>query len=133
MLTVAPLAVGGIDCSYEDNYYWVMEGKTAYDLATSIILGSWVEQTARLMTSGYRYVFLVVEGDLSSAKLPHGTMLGACINAELRSGSHLVRSVCIEETTTVIQQLVGELAGGLPSVPSGLLPKAKRQRREYAV
>ena len=64
--TIASLAVGDIVCSYEDNTEWVMERKTAEDLAHSIIDGRWADQNARLMTSGYRYVFFVVEGDLSS-------------------------------------------------------------------
>ena len=50
--TVASLAVGDIICSYEENTVWVMERKTADDLAGSIIDGRWVDQTARLMTSG---------------------------------------------------------------------------------
>ena len=60
--TVASLAVGDIICSYEDNPSWVMERKSADDLARAIIDGRWVDQTARLMTSGYRYVFFVAEG-----------------------------------------------------------------------
>ena len=104
-----------------------MERNTADDLATSIIDGRWVDQTARLMHSGYKYVFFVVEGDLSSTNLPHETLLGACLNAELRPGSHLIRSACIEETALVIKQLGGKLAGGPPGVPSGLQPKSKRE------
>ena len=126
--TVASLAVGDIICSYEENTVWVMERKTADDLAGSIIDGRWVDQTARLMTSGYRYVFFVVEGDLSSTSLPHQTLLGACLNAELRPGSHLIRTACIEETALVIKQLGEKLAGGLPGIPSGLQPKSKRER-----
>ena len=131
--TVASLPVGDIICSYEDNTEWVMERKTADDLAASIIDGRWVDQTARLMTSGYRYVFFVVEGDLSSTNLPHETLLGACLNAELRPGSHLIRSACIEETAMVIKQLADKLASGPPGIPSGLQPKSKRQRDEETV
>ena len=76
--TTACLAVGDIICGHEDNTEWVMERKTADDLATSIIDGRWVDQTARLMHPGYKYVFFVVEGDLSSMNLPHETLLGAC-------------------------------------------------------
>ena len=110
-----------------------MERKKADDLTASIIDGRWVDQTARLMTSGYRYVFFVVEGDLSSTNLPHEALLGACLNAELRPGSHLIRSACIEETALVIKQLGGKLAGGPPGVPSGLQPKSKRERNEETV
>ena len=52
--TVASLAIGDIICSYEDNSELVMETKTTDDLATSIIDGRWVDQTARLMQSGYK-------------------------------------------------------------------------------
>ena len=131
--TVASLAVGDINCSYEDNIGWVMERKTADDLATSIIDGRWVDQTARLMHSGYKYVFFVVEGDLSSTSLPHQTLLGACLNAELRPGSHLIRTAFIEETVLVIKHLANKLAGGPPGIPSGLQPKSKRQRDEETV
>ena len=110
-----------------------MERKPADDLPGSIIDGRWVDQTARLMTSGYRYVFFVVEGDLSSTNLPHETLLGACLNAELRPGSHLIRSACIEETVLVIKQLADKLAGGPPGIPSGLQPKSKRERNEETV
>ena len=132
-LTVASLAVGDIISSYEDNADWVMERKTADDLVTSIIDGRWVDQTARLMHSGYKYDFFVVEGDLSSTNLPHETLLGACLNAELRPASHLIRTACIEETALVIKQLGEKLAGGPPGIPSGLQPKSKRDRSEETV
>ena len=131
--TIASLAVGDIVCSYEDNTEWVMERKTAEDLAHSIIDGRWADQNARLMTSGYRYVFFVVEGDLSSTPLPHETLLAACLNAELRIDSHLIRTACIEETAMVIKQLGEKLANGPPGIPSGLQPKSKRQRDEETV
>ena len=123
--TIASLAVGDIVCSYEDDTEWVMERKTAEDLAASIIDGRWVDQTARLMSSGYRYVFFLIEGDLSSTNLPHETLLAACLNAELRPGSHLIRTACIEETAMVIKQLADKLAHGPPGMPSGLQPKSK--------
>ena len=131
--TVASLVVGDILCTYEDSTEWVMERKTADDLAGSIIDGRWVDQSARMMTSGYKYVFFIVEGDLSSTNLPHETLIGACINAELRPGSNLFRSACIEETVMVIKQLVDKIAGGLPGVPSGIQPKSKRARDENTV
>ena len=86
-----------------------------------------------MVTSGDRYVFSVVEGDLSSTSLPHETLLGACLNAELRPGSHLIRTACIEETALVTKQLADKLACGPPGVPSGLQPKSKRERNEETV
>ena len=130
---VASLAVGDIICTYPGNSAWVAERKTADDLARSIIDGRWCDQIARLMRSGYNNVFLIVEGDLSCTSLPHETLLGACINAELRLGSHLIRTACTEESALVIQQLVKKLVGGAPCVPSGIQPKSKRLRDSETV
>ncbi len=130
--TVLSLPVGDITCSYEDNSAWVLERKSANDLAGSIIDGRLADQTARLMCSGYSHVFLIVEGDLSSTKLPHETLLGACINAELRPGSHLIRTACIEESALAIQQLVKKCANP-PGIPSGIKPKSKRVRDSETV
>ena len=131
--TVASLAVGDVVCAYGDGITsWVAERKSANDLARSIIDGRLVDQTARLLRSGYSYVFLLVEGDLSSTNLPHETLLGACVNAELRAGSHLIRSACAEETALVIQQLVRKCAAP-PGIPSGIQPKSKRVRDSKTV
>ena len=63
---VKSLTIGDVTCSYEDGSAWVAERKTADDLARSIVDGRLVDQTARLLRSGYSYVFLLVEGDLAS-------------------------------------------------------------------
>ena len=81
---VKQLPVGDIICEYPQGTGWVAERKTANDLAKSIIDGRWADQTERLLHSGYSYVFLLVEGDLSQTNLPHETLIGACVNAELR-------------------------------------------------
>ena len=129
---VLSLPVGDITCRYEDKSAWVLERKSATDLAGSIIDGRLADQTSRLMCSGYSYVFLIVEGDLSPTNLPHETLLGACVNAELRAGSHLIRSSCAEETALVIQQLVRKCAAP-PGIPSGIQPKSKRVRDSKTV
>ena len=71
--------------------------------------------------------------DDGTRELPHATLLGACLNADLRPGSHLIRSACIEETAMVIKQLGEKLAGGLPGIPSGIQPKSKRVRDSETV
>ena len=76
---------------------------------------------------------LVLEGDLSSASLPLKALRCACLNAESRPGSHLIRSDCIEETVLVIKHLANKLAGGPPGIPSSIQPKSKRQRDKYTV
>ena len=130
--TIASLPVGDITCSYDNGSAWVLERKSANDLAASIIDGRWTDQTSRMMTSGYSRVFYLVEGDLSSTNLPHETLLGACINAELRPGSHLIRTACVEETAIAIRLLIDKCARP-PGVPSGIQPKSKRVRDSETV
>ena len=126
---VEALVVGDAVCTYEDRAAWVMERKTAVDLAKSIVDGRWGEQNARLLGSHYGCVFLLIEGDLSTTSLPHENLLGACINAELRSGSHVIRTACVEETAMVIKQLVRKCATTCHSgTPSGIKPTSKRER-----
>jgi ERCC4-type nuclease len=129
---VKSLTIGDVTCSYEDGSAWVAERKTADDIAKSIIDGRWAEQTSRLMSSGYSYVFFIVEGDLAASTLPHTTLLGACVNAELRAGSHFFRTACVEETALVIQQLVNKCTTP-PGIPSGIQPKSKRVRDSETV
>ena len=54
---VASLPVGDVVCSHGDNPVWVMERKTADDLAKSLTDGRWVDQTARLLNAGYPFVY----------------------------------------------------------------------------
>ena len=109
------------------------ERKTSNDLAKSIIDGRWAEQNSRLISSGYSHVFFVIEGDLSSTNLPHETLLGACIKAELRDSSHLIRTACTEETAMVVMQLVRKCIGERGGVPSGIKPTSKRVRDSETV
>ena len=85
-----------------------------------------------MKTPGHSQAFYLVEGDLSSTTLPHETLLGACINAELRPGSHLIRTACVEETAIVIRLLINKCARP-PGVPSGIQPKSKRVRDSETV
>ena len=79
------------------------------------------------LRADFSNAFWIVEGDLSSTSLPHETLLAACVNAELRSGSHVVRTACVEETAMVIQ-LLRKSAANSPGIPSGIQPKSKRKR-----
>ena len=131
--TVLSLPVGDLTCSYENGSVWVMERKTAEDLASSIIDGRWAEQSSRLLSSSYCHVFFLIEGDLSSSHLAHETLLGACINAELRECVHVFRTACVEETAMVVIQLVKKCDGRARGVPSGIKPKSKRLRDSETV
>ena len=95
--------------------------------------GRWANHTERLLRSGYNFVLLIVEGDLSSTDVPHETLIGACINAEFRHGSHLLRTACVEESVLVIKQLVNKCSDGLPGIPSGIRPTSKRARDSETV
>ena len=50
---VTSLPVGDVVCSQGDNPVWVIERKTAGDLAKSLTDGRWADQTARLLNAGY--------------------------------------------------------------------------------
>ena len=77
--------------------------------------------------------FFLIEGDLSSSHLAHETLLGACINAELRECVHVFRTACVEETAMVVIQLVKKCTNGPGSIPSGIQPKSKRVRDSETV
>ena len=93
----------------------------------------WAEQTSRLLRGGFCDVFFIIEGDLSCTNLAHEALLGACINAELREDSHLIRTACVEETALVMKHLVQKCADGRPRIPSGIQPKSKRERDSETV
>ncbi len=78
---VASLQVADVVGTHGGNPVWVMERKTADDLAKSLTDGRWADQTARLLNAGDPFVYFVIEGDLSSTTLPHANLLGAYVNA----------------------------------------------------
>ena len=128
---VTTLPVGDVLCAYEDGRSsWIAERKTARDLAASIRDGRWQDQLARLHAANYAAIFFFVEGDLRGQALPHKSLLGACLNAQLRRTSHLVRTVNVEETAVVVRLLAQK--GGSPcGLPPSLGPPragSKRQR-----
>ena len=129
---VRNLAVGDLVCDYGGGNRWIAERKTASDLAQSIVSGRWRDQLHRLRETGCRIIFLV-EGDLRSTTFNYDSLLGAAINAELRKGSCLIRTVDLHETAAVVRHLVekGEYEPGMP--PSALTPPSvssasKRER-----
>ena len=120
---VAALPVGDVVCHYSDGGAWVLERKTSTDLSRSIAGGHWGDQLQRLHATGLQ-IFVVVEGDLRDQTLPYASLLGACINAELRHGCSLFRSCDVQETASVIQQLAAKCDRAPPGLPSGLRPPA---------
>jgi len=120
--TVTALPVGDVVCRYDDGSGWIAERKTSLDLArsvnrlnlsmrsgvvyrvslsgcsvcTEVIDGRWSEQLHRLHAAGFP-IFVIIEGDLSDTSLGYNALLSACLNVELRKGSHLIRSCNVED------------------------------------
>jgi ERCC4-type nuclease len=110
-----------------------MERKRADDFAASIVDGRWREQTSRLFSTGYR-VFFVIEGDLRWLDGMYEPMIGAIVNASLRS-SCCFRSMDVAETACLVLHLEKKLQKCPPPVVSvtGLRPpQSKRQRASEA-
>ena len=126
---VRNLAVGDLHCDYGCGNQWIAERKTASDLAHSIISGRWRDQLHRLRETCCRIIF-IVEGDLRKTTLNYDSLLGAVINAELRKGSCVIRTVDLHETAAVVRHLVakGEYEPGMP--PAALTSPSVVSKRE---
>jgi len=57
-------------------------------------------------------------------------MLSACLNAELRNHSHVIRCMDVQETAAVVGQLIRKNGGSPPGVPSGLAPAKPLTKRK---
>ena len=88
----------------------------------------WFEQTARLHPAGYLRISFLIEGDLRGTALPYDSLLGACVNAELRRNSHVIRTMDLAETAAVVRHLV-QKGQSSPEIPSGLQPPAAQSKR----
>jgi ERCC4-type nuclease len=77
-------------------------------------------------------VFVLIEGDLRAPAFPYESLLAACINAEIRRNSHVIRSIDADETAMVVRHLCKKAGNPAPGVPSGIappaIPKSKRSR-----
>ena len=93
--TLKDLPVGDVVCEYEDpaKGTWVAERKRSTDLASSLASGRWTDQTSRLHQAGFSRVFILIEGDLRAPAFPYQSLLAACINAELRKNSYVIRTI----------------------------------------
>ena len=128
------LPVGDVVCRYQDatKGSWIAERKRNVDLASSLASGRWKDQTARLHQAGFARVFFLIEGDLRTPAFPYQPLLAACINAELRNNSFVIRTIDADESAMVIKQLCKKAGDAPPGVPSGLtapsIPRSKRAR-----
>lgn len=130
---VQSLPAGDVLCTYDGRgCAWIMERKRADDFAASIKDGRWREQTSRLFATGHR-VFFVIEGDLRWLEGMYEPMLGAMVNASLRS-SCCFRTMDVEETACLVLHLLKKMqTHPAPAVAVGLQPpKSKRQRSSEA-
>ena len=126
--TVKTLPVGDVVCHDGEGIAWIAERKRADDLAKSIKTGRWRDQLDRLHATGSR-IFFVIEGDLRSTSINHESLLGACVNAELRKSSHVIRTLDLQETAAVVRHLV-EKGGSCPGLPSSLTPPVSKRKRD---
>ena len=126
---VRNLSVGDLVCDYGAGNKWIAERKTAADLAASLMSGRWRDQVTRLREVGCR-VILIVEGDLRATSLNYDSLMGACINAEMRKESCVIRSMDLHETAAVVRHLVakGESEPGMPSCTLTIPGVSKRER-----
>ena len=74
-------------------------------------------------------MIFIVEGDLRSTSLNYDSLLGACINAELRKDSLVIRSMDIHETVAIIRHLVAK-GGNEPGMPPAALTPPVLNKRE---
>ena len=125
---VASLPAGDVLCTYHGGgCSWIMERKRADDFSASIQDGRWREQTSRLFSTGH-WVFFVVEGDLRGLDNMYGLMVGAMVNASLRS-SCCFRTQDMAETAIFVVHLVKKCETYPSPAAAGLRPpQSKRQR-----
>ena len=127
---VKPLPAGDIICDYGGRSQWIAERKRADDLAKSIVSGRWLEQKGRLRETGQN-IFFIIEGDLRSTSLKHDSMLGACINAELHKEFHVIRTIDLAETASVVRHLFAK-GGSVPGTSPGTItsPAVSKRARD---
>ena len=125
---VETLDVGDIVCKYAEHHMWIAERKRVDDLGKSITSGRWQDQLNRLYATGC-CIFFLIEGDIRSTSVNYESLLGACINAELRQKSHVIRTLTIDETACAVKHLIKK-GRHTPGIPIAVLtaPVSKRKR-----
>ena len=124
---IQTLPLGDVICKYDDGSAWILERKSASDLAQSIKSGRWGDQSRRLSEAGCK-IFFVVEGDLKAdLGIPYNALIACLLNAELRSNTHVIRTMDVMETACYIKHLSQKCEGRLPTgVKTTLTGKRKR-------
>ena len=120
------LPLGDVMCKYDDESVWILERKSVADLAHSIKTGRWGEQSKRLSEAGCK-IFFLIEGDLrGDLGIPYNALISSLLNAELRSNTHVLRTMDVVESARFIKHLSQKCDGGLPTGVPTLLTKRKR-------
>jgi len=123
---IKSLDLGDVLCIYDDDKTWICERKTSQDLANSIKIGRWAEQSKRLEISSCK-IFFIIEGDLRVTNMPYNALISAILNAELRKNTHVIRTMDVNETACVIRHLCQTCDGILPTGVQTIITK-KRKR-----
>jgi ERCC4-type nuclease len=129
---IEALAVGDIQCEYASGQRgWVVERKSAHDLAASLCDNRYREQRSRLLECNLRPIY-IIEGDLRHTLLYHNIM-PAIVNLQLR-GVDVFRTFDIEETFCLLVLLVEKLESppprGITAVETGIKPPRSKRERE---
>jgi ERCC4-type nuclease len=131
---IEALAVGDIRCDYANGQRgWIVERKTAWDLAASLCDNRFKEQRSRMLEGNWRPIY-IIEGDLRQAPL-YKNIMPAMVNLQLR-GIDVFRTFDIEETFCLLVLLVEKLESppphGITAVESGIKPPPRSKREREA-
>ena len=112
----------------------LIERKKNKDYAASIKDGRWREQKGRMLAQHDYKCMYIIEGTLHGHSVPLTTLISAMCNTMLRDGIHVIRTVSVNETVIVLQQLMKKMTK-MTASSSGLVPPtlSKRKRNSDAV
>lgn len=94
-----------------DNVKCIVERKTLNDLSSSIIDGRYKEQKCRLLSSGYKVIYIIEGLSKNNYGVKHNTLLSALLNTQLRDNIVVIRSKDINETANILVLLKEKLNG----------------------
>jgi ERCC4-type nuclease len=131
---IEALAVGRIRCEYANGQRgWIVERKTAWDLAASLYDNRFKEQRSRMLEGNWRPIY-IIEGDLRQAPL-YQNIMPAMLSLQLR-GIDVFRTFDTEETFCLLVLLVEKLESppphGITAVESGIKPPPRSKREREA-
>ena len=140
-LVTAPLPIGDIIISNSDTGedLVIIERKTLADLAASIRDGRYAEQSYRLngISHANHNIVYLIEGDLTrlsifKSKLDKQTLYSAIFSINYFKGFSIMRSNTLEESATIICNMVVKLSKSDNKLPyySNALQKQKQEQQQ---